>query len=290
MDEKVKQVLIESKYSKKGIQAIVLEDIGELKMQIELDLIKEIHEFISTSEFKDSEQFRKLRAMDIRQVAEDICLTVLPVEKWTPIQGIATKLAFKLNHTNIFNAVNIAGELIAVACKVRLCNLQKTEKGLDVVSLYKLEPQTKHFIEGTKYLPPMICEPLLIRKNNDSAYLTIDQDSVLLHNQYHNFRLNLSVLNNCNKIELTLDEEVLAEIEEPTKVLNTYRKKYNHDLMVLSSNIVYDELINAGNKFYLTHKFDTRGRLYCQGYHVNYQGSPYKRASISLANKELATS
>ena len=43
----------------------------------------------------------------------------------------------------------------------------------------------------------------------------------------------------------------------------------------------------CGNKFYFTHKVDKRGRLYCQGYHINYQSASYKKAMIELANKEI---
>jgi DNA-directed RNA polymerase len=39
--------------------------------------------------------------------------------------------------------------------------------------------------------------------------------------------------------------------------------------------------------FYLTHKYDKRGRVYCQGYHINYQGAPWNKATIQLADKEL---
>jgi DNA-directed RNA polymerase len=43
----------------------------------------------------------------------------------------------------------------------------------------------------------------------------------------------------------------------------------------------------ADNEFYLTHKYDKRGRIYCQGYHVNYQGTPWNKAVIQFANEEI---
>ena len=50
---------------------------------------------------------------------------------------------------------------------------------------------------------------------------------------------------------------------------------------------VFAMLINEGNRFYLTHKYDKRGRTYCQGYHVSYQGNTYRKAILQLADKEL---
>jgi len=37
----------------------------------------------------------------------------------------------------------------------------------------------------------------------------------------------------------------------------------------------------------MTHRYDKRGRVYCMGYHVNYQGTPWNKAVIELADKEM---
>jgi DNA-directed RNA polymerase len=44
-----------------------------------------------------------------------------------------------------------------------------------------------------------------------------------------------------------------------------------------------------GNEFYLTHRYDKRGRCYAQGYHVNPQGNDWNKAVIELAEKEVVT-
>ena len=38
---------------------------------------------------------------------------------------------------------------------------------------------------------------------------------------------------------------------------------------------------------FITHKFDKRGRIYSQGYHVHIQGTSYKKAILELHNKEM---
>ena len=42
-----------------------------------------------------------------------------------------------------------------------------------------------------------------------------------------------------------------------------------------------------GNRFFMSHAMDTRGRCYCGGYYINYQGASYKKAMVQLANKEV---
>ena len=41
--------------------------------------------------------------------------------------------------------------------------------------------------------------------------------------------------------------------------------------------------------FYLTHKFDSRGRLYSNGHNINYQSDEYNKALFNLAKKEVCT-
>ena len=46
-------------------------------------------------------------------------------------------------------------------------------------------------------------------------------------------------------------------------------------------------MVSQGNRFYLTHKVDKRGRIYAQGYHITTQGTAFKKAMIELAEPEF---
>jgi DNA-directed RNA polymerase len=48
-----------------------------------------------------------------------------------------------------------------------------------------------------------------------------------------------------------------------------------------------DLMFTAGNRFYMTHKYDKRGRTYSQGYHINPQGNDWNKAVIEFADKEV---
>ena len=45
----------------------------------------------------------------------------------------------------------------------------------------------------------------------------------------------------------------------------------------------------AGNHFYLTHRYDKRGRTYAQGYYINPQGNEWNKAVLEFADKEIVT-
>lgn len=50
---------------------------------------------------------------------------------------------------------------------------------------------------------------------------------------------------------------------------------------------VLDHVRIHGNEFYLTHRYDTRGRTYSQGYHVNPQGNDWNKAIVEFAKEEV---
>ena len=61
-------------------------------------------------------------------------------------------------------------------------------------------------------------------------------------------------------------------------------------------DIFYDKYVNtakamckafADNDIYLTHKYDKRGRVYCQGYYISYHGTDWNKAVLELSNKEI---
>jgi DNA-directed RNA polymerase len=49
----------------------------------------------------------------------------------------------------------------------------------------------------------------------------------------------------------------------------------------------YKLMTRTGNRFYLTHAVDKRGRAYARGYHITSQGTSFKKAMIELAQEEI---
>ena len=92
-------------------------------------------------------------------------------------------------------------------------------------------------------------------------------------------------------MKLSLDTHVLQQQEQlaPAKkyIKDPARRQRNFEAMREASKIVYKDILEHGNEFYFCWKFDTRGRMYNQGYHVTIQGNEYKKALIDLAEKHI---
>lgn len=140
------------------------------------------------------------------------------------------------------------------------------------------------------YLPPMVCLPKTITKNDQSAYLTFNQRLMLgkTRKPRPDEDLCLDVINTLNRTPLSLSEEFLTKVREtPSFALNTRQKREMWRQFKQESREVYDLLLKQGNQFYLVYRPDTRGRLYAQGYHVTTQGTSYKKAMVELHEPEL---
>lgn len=143
---------------------------------------------------------------------------------------------------------------------------------------------------------PMIVEPKELKCNSDTGYFT-SSNSVILKNNHHEEDVCLDHLNHMNKIKLTINNDVASFIENSWRNLDKpkpgeERKDYDKRVKAFekydrTARDVLAHLDIAGNEFYLTHKVDKRGRTYCQGYHVNYQGNTWNKAVIEFAEGEV---
>lgn len=168
------------------------------------------------------------------------------------------------------------------------CEMLNNE--LYIAPRYELGRDVLDKIDEYQYLLPMIVEPDKVgAMNRGSGYLTIKQDSIILNNGHHTEFVCPEILNMFNQIPLTLNTTVVTtisnrwDIEKQTALGTQAFKKYNKDCMDAYA-VIYKHGVN---KFYLTHKYDTRGRVYSQGYHINYQGNSYNKAVVELYEKEL---
>ena len=163
---------------------------------------------------------------------------------------------------------------------------------------FPLPDKVWDLIRQYRYMPPMIVPPLKVLNNRDSGYITFERNrSLLLKNNHHEGELCLDHINRMNQVGLTLDDRIVKLIRNRWKYLDkkkddeTYQdwqdridafKKYEAD-----SFWVIALLMEMGNEIWLTHKYDKRGRTYCQGYHITYQGNAWNKSMIQFQKKEL---
>lgn len=151
-------------------------------------------------------------------------------------------------------------------------------------------------IDRFQYPLPMVVPPQLVADNHDTGYLT-SRNSLILRKNHHDGDICLDHINRVNAIRFTLDYDTARMIKNRWRNLD--RPKQGETKLDFAKRVkafekydrtakdVMTKLFQHGNEFYLTHKYDKRGRVYCQGYHVNYQGAPWNKAVIELADKEL---
>ena len=165
-----------------------------------------------------------------------------------------------------------------------------------IIVKFDISPEVKEELDKFQFPLPMIIRPRKVRSNRDIGYLE-NRGSIILRDNYTDEDVCLDSINKLNRIPLKLNMDVARNVQnqrdhiDHPKAGETFeewqdRKKqfddYNKQAMFVM------ELMNSlSDSFYLTHKYDKRGRIYCQGYHVNYQGNDYAKAVVEFAEKEI---
>lgn len=151
-------------------------------------------------------------------------------------------------------------------------------------------------LESFQYPLPIVVKPAKLTHNRSSAYLT-GSGSLILKDNHHEGDICLDHLNRMNAVKLTINRETASMVanswrdmdkQKPDESFFDFNKRRRaFDKYDRSVGKVMEILDDAGNEFHLGHKYDKRGRTYCQGYHVNYQGNDWNKAIVEFANKEI---
>ena len=130
-----------------------------------------------------------------------------------------------------------------------------------------------------------------------SHLLTKERDSIILgRGNDAGQHINKGVINKLQSVAWEVNEEILPYIsdelspsEEPLSAFEEAERLKSFKLRDKETDVIIDYLLENGNRFYFGWKYDTRGRSYSQGYHINIQANEYRKAMISYADKELLT-
>lgn len=225
-----------------------------------------------------------------QQMVTDIFVGVAYFPMETLFTSACAMISGRLGFSDRREAIMTVSELLAILSDTDAFDLTKANRRASImlVSRIPLEQELVEFVNNSQYLPPMVCKPLVLENNYSSGYLSYRESLILKAGNHHEGDLCLDALNIMNSVALQLDVEFLKAIDEmPKHALETAEQRDLWQAFKATSNKIYLMLIKMGNKFYLTHKVDKRGRAYAQGYHVTTQGSPHKKAMIELANEEV---
>lgn len=283
------QALIESRVNTKNIRKKIKQHVAELDLsELHEDLVRDITEFLTTHMDETYEAI--LQMFTIGDIADKVLLAVAyAAEEPKPIQAIGAILGQELCIKHPFEAIYTATELLNAGCECGLYDIHMRPNAIKIEACFDLPEQLLKDIDQAQYPTPMICPPRKVdgANNLDTSHITRVSHLILGKVGHHNEHLCVDSINYFNSIPLSLDEEILACEESFSKPLDTREKREQFQKMAADSNEAYNMMLIDGNRFWLTHKYDYRGRTYSQGYHINIQSTEYKKALISFANREV---
>lgn len=193
-----------------------------------------------------------------------------------------------------FNDSQLTVDMLQRAAEADLVDWSST-LGVFIVR-FTLSQDVQDDLDRFQFPLPMVVRPRRLHCNNDTGYL-MSGGSAILKKNHHEDDICLDHLNRANQVKFCINLETANMVQNQWRNLDKAKpgetksdfdkRKAAFEKYDRTAWDVMEFLLQEGNEFYLTHKYDKRGRVYCQGYHVNYQGTPWNKAVIELADKEI---
>ena len=173
-----------------------------------------------------------------------------------------------------------------------------TWSGTEFITVFTMPADVQQDLDRFQYPLPMVVRPRHITNNSQTGYLASGANgSVILKNNHTDDDVCLDHLNRMNSIKLciNLDTAIMVKnkwrnLDKPRegelhsdyqKRVKAFEKYTNHAYQVMALTC------KEGNEFYLTHRYDKRGRVYAQGHYINPQGTEWNKAVCEFADKEI---
>ena len=273
--------------------------------QIEIDqCVTDIIEWASASGYYHSKQTRldalvALGPEKLRDIVVDLTSGCAACQEPETFTSISAQLAGILGWNDKQASITTIAELLVHLARNNLIVIQSIgstgegakygKESLAVVSTLELPPALQEYIERSAFLLPMLVPPNIVKRNNQSGYLTFNSPVTL--NGRINGQTALDVINTLNQTPLRIDPEFVELVDErnnkpltdPDKRKSWFRFR---DETVMKVDLILHQTKGKGTIFF-DHKFDVRGRGYCHGYHLNYQGNAYRKAMIEFDTQEF---
>lgn len=303
---KLSQELVEALYSPTNRRAVlrsaILHEMNHAFSNWFFRAHSRLHAYLR-NEWYESKQKRVnelLASFAERSADELFCEVVLSIVRSGRNPTIQTVVGHLINfmpHEDKVANLQTASELVAICCGTqedtlfRIVRPEALESPIIECSrweqLNRIFGDALEWIEDTFFNPPLVEKPLHVKGNKSCGYHTIDVPLVLGNETMHDMPLDYEVINLLNSWQWVLDESVMASEEPPAAPIETPEDHRNHEMHMKQANKIYNLL---GDKtFYLTWQFDSRGRMYSHGHHVNLQSHEYKKAMLNFNNYEVLT-
>lgn len=165
---------------------------------------------------------------------------------------------------------------------------------------YGISKDVEDLLARYQFPLPMVVPPQTVQNNHMGSGYFDTRGHIILNGSdvFKDEDVCLDHINRANSVCLTLNLDVVAS-EEGNMIIpkrkvgegfEEFRKRRKQAQVFYDTSLeVMQGMLALGNEFWLTHKYDRRGRTYAVGYHVNSQGTDYNKAVLELAKGEIIT-
>lgn len=297
------EVLYSRKSLMKQFRRAIIEQFDDKLGNWALGFFARLDNYLNTKTY-DSKNKRKAELKEhfnkegADKIAATTLLSVIGSGSDSFLQPVVGYLASYMPHEDGWERVRTASELVALGISgnkgLYSITRDDSNKPKVVVNYWAFLKSEETFGELYKRLEqsfpilPFVERPKVVVDNKNCGYHTFTEP-LLMGNRFvkHEYPLDYATINILNGIEWELDREVLAMQEVPSKPLDTPEKLKDWKQLTADSKRLY-KLLGRG-KFHLAWRYDSRGRVYSNGYHLNFQSYEYKKALLNFRKKELLT-
>lgn len=240
------------------------------------------------AEFKEH-----IEKVGLQSIISTVLTGVIKERRNPTLQRVVGYVGGSLPFKDEWDSLKTAAELISL-CAGRIYSITRDDEEDNPVVEVHIWARCKEmfgseldFIEDTHFHPPLIERPKSVTNRHTCGYHNVNVPVLLGRYTEHDNYLDLETLNILNQQEWEIDPEVLAEGEQPVKPIQSIEDLHEWQDHKAQSNRIYKML---GDKpFYLAWQYDSRGRMYSHGYHVNLQSHEFKKALLNPVEGEVVT-
>ena len=294
------QLMLEAKYSKANIRDYVRNDVygfEELMVKINMCVV-DIQKWIDSDHYpQKAKSLETFNECDLEVMLVDILslmLTAYPVGvsfELTAVIGLVNRC---MPHSNEYERIKRCGEILYFMAESDIINMNpaftSASNTITVSNIYALGGSTAKYIALSRFTPPMVCPPKIVKSARDSGYLTKQDFQVLKPKHMHDDYINLYSLNKFMQTAFSIDVQTMLITQDVLKTksskddskVDREDKEKAFEVLQVGTAEVCAHIVRSGNVAFFAAYYCGRGRTYCRGYHVNAHGNSWRKAILNF--------
>jgi hypothetical protein len=224
-----------------------------------------------------------------------IIASVIRTKDDQTIQQVLGYLEKYMPHDDIWDRLKTSGELLALLSGPNrfyyITRIGRADSPMVHCRFWKqIDAKFGDILEwvsDTHFNPPLVEPPKKVKNTHNAGYHTVKVPVLLGKETHHNHNVDYKTLNYLNSIPWKIDGYVRTHEEVHPNKSEDPKDIAMNERFIKQSTRIYDAL--GSDRFWLVWQYDSRGRIYSHGYHVNMQSYEYKKAMLNFGPKRACT-